>query len=132
MTPNYTIENHRGKPALMAGNEVVPGLVYCDPLHIKTGPHEEMHHRFAKAGCRTYIIEVRGDAGGDWLSSPFWPGDNEFPDYTDPEEVAALHVVQQARVVLEAAPDARFWIRTNTTPPKSSRPPTRARSTSAR
>ena len=116
--PSYRIAPYRGKPTLFVDGEPTPSYTYCNPLDIDRPGGRAIHRRFAAGGCRFFVATVRGGVDDDWYTTAFWTDDNVFPDITDPESVAALHVVRQAEAILQTAPDARFWVRfQSVTPP---------------
>lgn len=117
MPSRYEIRSHRGKPTLFINGHPDPSYLYCYPLSLDLEGAALIHQKFAKHGCRYFTINVRGGVDNDWGTSAFWTDDNLFPDITDPAEVAANNLSRQAKIVLEANPDARIWIRYHSTPP---------------
>ena len=100
--------------------EPTPSCVYCNPMDLSLPGAEQMHRKFAEKGYRFFVATIRGGVDNDWYTTPFWTGDNVFPDVTDPAAVAATSAVRQANAILKYAPDARFWVRfQSATPPIS-------------
>jgi hypothetical protein len=117
-TPTCTVAPYRGKPTLFIDGHPTPSYTYCNPLDIGRYDGVESHRLFAKHGCRTYMVAVRGGVDDDWYTTAFWTDDNVFPDITNPAEVAKLHIVRHAEAILKLCPDARLWIRFQSlTPP---------------
>jgi hypothetical protein len=116
----YSVRPYRGKPTIFADDNPIDGYTYCNPLSAAQPGYEEVHRRFVEHGCKLYMAAVRGGVDNDWHTTAFWTDDNVFPEITDPAAGEALHFVRQIRMILSAAPDARFWIRfQSATPPVS-------------
>ena len=114
----YAIQEYRGKPTLFIDGQPSPAYTYCYPLSLDLPGVEEIHRKFAAHGCRFFMNTVRGGVDGDWYTTPFWTDDEVFPDITGADEVAANNLTRQARIILDACPEARFWIRlASATPP---------------
>jgi len=114
----YAVEDYRGKPTLLIDGKPSPCYTYCYPLSLDLPGAAEIHRKFAAHGCRFYMNTVRGGVDDDWYTTPFWTDDDVFPEITDPAAVAAVNLSRQAQIILDACPDARFWIRlANATPP---------------
>jgi hypothetical protein len=101
-----TVLIHDGKPAPMA--------TYCDYiLWQQSEPWKKRVEQFVKSGVRVFVlVSPRGHA--DFFDSVFWPMDGQFPAEPVPGQVS---LDDQARIILELQPDAKFYIRPSLSPP---------------
>jgi hypothetical protein len=117
----YSVRPHKGRPALCIDGQPAPAHAYAYSYcgSFRWPGAEEIHRKFIDHGCRTFVLCPRGGVDGDWGTTPFWTDDNVFPD--DPLAVpgsAWQETLDQARFLLDRAPDTRFWVRCMSLPPK--------------
>ncbi|HOS44439.1 MAG TPA: hypothetical protein PK794_12155, partial [Armatimonadota bacterium] len=115
--PAYTIAPYRGKPALHIDGAPVAAYTYSYCGAMEWPGAREIHEKFAAHGCHYYMLCVRGGVDGDWSTTPFWTDEEVYPDITGPA-AEAVSICEQARLLLDIDPDARFWVRCNASPPK--------------
>ena len=117
--PTYQIKSYRGKPTLFMDGEPTPAYLYSHSLPIDRPGAERAQRRFVEHGCKFHMATIRGGVDGDWFTTEFWTDDNVFPDITQPDEAAKIHVARQANQILGMDPAVRFFVRfLSVSPPK--------------
>ena len=115
----YAVRPHGGRPTLFINGQPDSGYAYnyCGSFQREGAP--EIYRKFIANGCRTFVLCLRGGVEGDWGTTPFWTDDNVFPDNPlAPSGSAWQETLDTAKLILDVAPDARFWLRCNCSPPK--------------
>jgi hypothetical protein len=102
-----------GQPAL----QHTYAYSYCNSF---TQPGaREILRKFVEHGCQTFVLCVRGGVDDDWGTTPFWTDDNVFPpDALAVPGSAWQATLDMAQYLIDLAPDVRFWLRCNSSPPK--------------
>ncbi len=118
-TTTYTIRPHSGRPTLFVDGKPDCGYAYNYCGSFRHPEAADIYRQFLANGCRTFVLALRGGVEGDWGTTPFWTDDGVFP--AEPLAVpgsAWQETLDQIQLILDLAPDARFWLRCNCSPPK--------------
>lgn len=113
----YTIAPYRGKPTLFIDGVPSPCVMFNQTHDVSFAGSEEIHRKFAASGYDWYMLTTRGGAEGDYYTTDFWLDQDVFPEVTGAVAVANS-LNRQAEMTLKYAPEARFWVRFNATPPR--------------
>ncbi|MBA3684262.1 MAG: hypothetical protein H0W72_03370 [Planctomycetes bacterium] len=115
----YRIAMHRGKPSFLVDGRPAALPSYCACAPQWKQQWLAAHRHFAKHGRDIFWIMPNGGWNGEWGTTPFWTGPGRIHD--TPLEMPAeyMGLDQQARALLEIAPDARFFVRMSDHPPAS-------------
>ncbi len=117
----YSVRPHQGRPTLCIDGQPAPRYAYAYSYcgSFAWPGAKEIHRKFIDHGCRTFVLCLHGGVDGDWGTGPFWTDDNVFPDDALAVPGSAWQeTLDQARFILDLAPDAHFWLRCNCSPPK--------------
>jgi hypothetical protein len=97
-----------GRPMVALGEEIIPQAGYRD--YILRGDWEDRIREFAESGVRVFHLRLPCGIQGraeDFFDQSLWLGPDDYPeddtDYSYPLDRQAAHV-------LDACPDARFYI----------------------
>jgi len=114
---SYRVAPYRGKPTIFANNQpqAVYAYSFCGEMHWPGAV--DIYQKFAAHGCHYYVLCLRGGVGGDWETTPFWTDVDVYPEYHG-DAAAAISLAVQAQAILKLDPDAQFFVRCNTSPPK--------------
>jgi hypothetical protein len=120
-TPIYTVTSENGRMLLCIDGKPVPqhtyAYSYCNSFS-QPGA-KEILKKFVEHGCRTFVLCLKGGVDDDWGTTPFWTDDNVFPE--DALAVSGSQwqeTLDMAQYLIDLAPDVRFWLRCNCSPPK--------------
>jgi hypothetical protein len=105
----------RGRPTVTQGHRPVSEAVYCD--YILRGDWKERNADFAGSGVQVYHLTQAHGAQGlgiDFFDNAFWPDDGVYPADDSAYEYSLDH---QAGTLIGLAPEARFYIKFNLSPP---------------
>ena len=119
MPRRYRVMPHRGKPAFAEDGRPVTLPSYCGCAPGWGEAWKEACRRFARHGCRIFWLMPTGGYNGEWGTTPFWtgPGRIHSPPLPMPEGYVGLD--EQARMLIDMIPDARFFVRMMDLPPAS-------------
>jgi len=107
-TTGATVQMHKGRPCIFVDGKPLP-LVAYSPTTLQ--PHDVIAtKRFFAHDMSVFFLNVpRGKNAEDWGANPFWTGNRIEPRYLRPLDSPSID--DQARLVLEQMPNARFIIR---------------------
>jgi len=108
------MQTRDGRTVLLHDGKPVPMATYCDYI-LWQGPEawRKRNEQFVKSGVKVFSL-VGPKGTGDFFDSAFWPKDDEFP--TEPA-TAQVTLDEQARIILELEPNAKFYVRLSFNPP---------------
>jgi hypothetical protein len=109
------VMTHRdGRAVMLHEGKPVPAAAYCDYILWQgPGPWKHRIEQFVKSGVKVFMLTgPRGS--GDFFDSAFWPMDDQFP--AEPA-TAQITLDDQAKIILELEPNAKFYIRPSFNPP---------------
>lgn len=125
--PRYTVGWHLGKPEFFENGTPIALQSYCC-----CGPYfpgyVESIRLFAEHGCNYFWLMLAGGYNNEWGTSPFWTGPGQIHDepmpmtnnfWTPIPGDSYWSIERQLKTILEAAPDAKFFIRLGDSPPES-------------
>jgi hypothetical protein len=120
MSTIYSVQPYLGRPTLCIDGQPAPHYAYAYSYcgSFRWPGAEAIHRKFLDHGCRTFVLCLRGGVDGDWGTTPFWTDDDVYP--ADPLVVpgsAWQETLDQVQFLLDLAPDVRFWLRCNCSPP---------------
>ncbi len=118
MSTFLSVGRHAGRTAFFENGKpaVFPSYCTCGP-GFKNYP--DAIRRFARHGCRNFWLMPTGGYNGEWGTTPFWTAPGQINDVPAPMPPGYVGLDEQARMILEIAPDARFFIRMMDMPPES-------------
>jgi hypothetical protein len=119
--PIYTTRQQQGRALLCIDGQPAPrhtyAYSYCNSFRLPGAM--QILRKFVEHGCRTFVLCVRGGVDDDWGTTPFWTDDNVFPaDALAVPGSAWQETLDMAQYLIDLAPDVRFWLRCNSSPPK--------------
>lgn len=112
--PDSAMVKHvNGRAIVTLDGQPLTYPTYCDYIMWR-GPQgwRERIAEFAKNGVTVFMINV--PHGKDYFDSPYWTDENVYPT-TQPDEPLSMDA--QAKIILELQPNAKFYVRTWTSPP---------------